>query len=72
MVVRAVSMEVEALEVWERSCAMRGDAKDWDAPFIKHFWNQVGIVVLCNTFVTLTHLTCSIAQVNQLNHPSEF
>ena len=34
MAVRAVSMEVEALEVWERSCAMRGDAKDLDADWM--------------------------------------
>ena len=27
---RAVSMEEEALEEWERSCAMRGVAKDWE------------------------------------------
>jgi hypothetical protein len=43
MAVRAVSMEVEALEVWERSCAMRGDAKDWDADWMMRMGREARI-----------------------------
>ena len=35
MAVRAVSMEEEALEVCERSCARRGEAKDWDRGWMR-------------------------------------
>ena len=34
MAVRVVSMEEEALEVWDRSCTMSGEAKDWDMDWV--------------------------------------
>jgi predicted Holliday junction resolvase-like endonuclease len=33
--VRAVSMEDKALEEWERSWAMRGEAKDWEKDWMR-------------------------------------